>query len=467
MATYARLTLPFLPLVASLQGCNPGAANPVKAAMAEHRAALEAPAAVVFRFAGERGGDARLYVLPGLNEAAWRFRTPGLTVERMVGFSRDRDEVYLLTASGELTTLDLTTGRARVIDTSVVAAAMGPTGVVHLVHRDGSLGSLTFRAVTPWPGKLDPLPETIWGGGTERLVALVPAPRERQLVALAAGKPPVTQRIPGGPIAVSNWGDLAVVAVDSGLLVLDPADSTRRRFHALSEAPDAVGISPSQHRIYVATADRQLLMLDRASLETAERLRLPGRAGALRVDPLGRLLLIRPARGDSIWLVDPAGAHLLGTVPAAWRDDLPAVAPDGSILVAHGRDIEAYATDSLTVGGRVADGARDRWLAAAWDPRRPALQLAADTATAVVPIAAGLAIYVQVGSTANQAWAEESARQLRTAGMRAGVLPPTTTDEPYRVVLGPYPTREAAETAGRKLGRPFWIFMREGQEAPR
>jgi cell division septation protein DedD len=115
----------------------------------------------------------------------------------------------------------------------------------------------------------------------------------------------------------------------------------------------------------------------------------------------------------------------------------------------------------------VAEGAEDRWLAAAWDPRRPALQLAADTAAAAVPVAPGLPIYVQVGSTANEAWAQESARQLRTAGMQAGVLSPTTIDEPYRVVLGPYPTREAAEAAGRKLGRPFWIFTREGRESPR
>jgi len=467
VVTYAKLALPFLPLLVGLQGCSPGTSNPIKTAMAEHRVSAEALKAVVFRFAGERGADARLYVLPWLDEAAWRFRTPGLAVERMVGFSRDQDEIYLLTARGELTTLDLTTGRARVIDTTVVAAAMGPTGVLHLVRGDGSVGALSYRTVTPWPGKLDPLPEAVWGGGSERLVALVRTPRERRLVALSDGKPPVTQRIPNGPIAVSNWGDLAVVAVDSGLVVLDPADSTRRRFRPLADAPDAVGLSPSQHRIYVATADQQLLMLDRTSLEPAERLWLPGRASALRVDPLGRLLLIRPASGDSIWLVDPAAAHLLGTLPASWREDLPAVAPDGSILVAHGQDIEAHTPDSLTVGGRVAAGARDRWLAAAWDPRRPALQLAADTAAAAVPVASGEAIYVQVSSTANEAWAQDLARNLRAAGMQSVVLPPATPEEPYRVVLGPYPTREAAEAIGRKLGRPFWIFTREGQEPPR
>jgi cell division protein FtsN len=50
--------------------------------------------------------------------------------------------------------------------------------------------------------------------------------------------------------------------------------------------------------------------------------------------------------------------------------------------------------------------------------------------------------------------------------MRATVLPPTTADEMYRVVLGPYPTREEAETIGRKLGMPYWIFQRDTTTAP-
>lgn len=434
--------------------------------MAEHRGA-EAPTAVVFRFAEEHGADARLYVLPRMDEATWRFRTPGLAVATAIGFSRDQDEIYLITPGGDLTTLDLSTGRARVLDTSVVAGALGPTGVLHLVRRDGSLGALGYRTVTPWPGTLDPPPEAVWGGGSERLVALTTTPRERRLAVVSPGKPPVTQRIPWGPIAVASWGNLAVIAVDSGLIVLDPADPTRQRFRPLREKPEAVGFSPSEHRIYVTTAEGELLQLDRTSLEMAERLRLPGRARALRPDPLGRLLLVRPASGDSIWLVDPAEAHLLGTLPAIWRDDLPAVAPDGSVLVAYGQDVVAYAPDSFTVEGRVAGGIRDRWLAAAWDPRRPALQLAADTAPPAEEVAPRQAIYVQVSSTANEAWAQDLARNLRAAGMQAGVLPPTSAEEPYRVVLGPYSTREAAEAIGKKLGRPFWIFTREGQEPPR
>ena len=38
------------------------------------------------------------------------------------------------------------------------------------------------------------------------------------------------------------------------------------------------------------------------------------------------------------------------------------------------------------------------------------------------------------------------------------VLTPKAGEEAYRVVVGPYPSREAAESAGRRLGRPSFIY---------
>src|SRR3989442_8342046 len=52
------------------------------------------------------------------------------------------------------------------------------------------------------------------------------------------------------------------------------------------------------------------------------------------------------------------------------------------------------------------------------------------------------------------------AQQLPRGGPAAKVLSPQPgSDEGYRVVLGPYPTRAQAEGIGRKLGRPFWIYQ--------
>ena len=125
----------------------------------------------------------------------------------------------------------------------------------------------------------------------------------------------------------------------------------------------------------------------------------------------------------------------------------------------------ALAGRDLAVHGRVEDGARDRWLVAEWDPRRPALQLAAGASPGSPGTGGtGQTMFVQVSSTSNPQWAEDLARDLRLAGMKASVLPPQQQDEMYRVVIGPYGSRDEAEAIGRKLGMPYWIFTRETPE---
>ena len=74
-------------------------------------------------------------------------------------------------------------------------------------------------------------------------------------------------------------------------------------------------------------------------------------------------------------------------------------------------------------------------------------------------------IYVQVSSTSNPDWATDLAANLDRAGMQASVLPPESADEPYRVVLGPYATREEAEATRRRLNMPSWIFTQDTSQS--
>jgi cell division protein FtsN len=69
-----------------------------------------------------------------------------------------------------------------------------------------------------------------------------------------------------------------------------------------------------------------------------------------------------------------------------------------------------------------------------------------------------------VSSSQNPDWAEDLARQLREVGLVASVLKPRREGDGYRVVLGPYDSRETAESEGRKLGRPFFIYQPESQQ---
>jgi cell division protein FtsN len=42
------------------------------------------------------------------------------------------------------------------------------------------------------------------------------------------------------------------------------------------------------------------------------------------------------------------------------------------------------------------------------------------------------------------------------------VLKPAGADETYRVVLGPFRTRDEAEETGRRLGMPSFVITAEG-----
>jgi hypothetical protein len=177
------------------------------------------------------------------------------------------------------------------------------------------------------------------------------------------------------------------------------------------------------------------------------------------MDPLGRVLLVRTAAADSVWIVDAASLQIAATVQSTWAEDLPTVAPDGTVLLGQDGTLAAFDWERATMISSVAARDDDLWLVAGWDPHRPALELTADRrATEQL---AGQLLYVQVSSSGNVAWAEDLAQELRAAGLDATVLQPDSMEERYRVVLGPYTSREEAEDNGRRLGRPFWILTRD------
>src|ERR1019366_5711507 len=72
--------------------------------------------------------------------------------------------------------------------------------------------------------------------------------------------------------------------------------------------------------------------------------------------------------------------------------------------------------------------------------------------------ATGGKLYVQVSASQNQEWAQALAKQLKDGGFPTTVLDPKTSDESYRVVIGPYLTREDADGVGKRLGRPYFII---------
>ena len=67
----------------------------------------------------------------------------------------------------------------------------------------------------------------------------------------------------------------------------------------------------------------------------------------------------------------------------------------------------------------------------------------------------GLGCQTQIGE------AQELADKMKSQGLPSSVIKPKRPDEPYRVVLGPYTSRESADSAGTRLGQPYFLYIPE------
>jgi len=415
----------------------------------------------------------RAYRLPSLAEIpnAVRGRLPPIT--RVVGLDAESQVLFVTTPTGDLLSLDLETGRVDSVAASVLVTVLGPDQTLYVVDAKRRVVSVARRARLTWPQPLSVVPRELFGAADQRLIAIVPGdsthPSTMRLITVAADQPPATRLLPfTGDVAATRWGDLVAVASDSGVLLVDPQARREAAFVRLSDHPRTLAFSPSGHRVYVTRrAGAGLAVIDRYERAEVDGVALPTSAATVRLDPLGRWLLARPSVGDSVWIVDLPTKTMIGTVATSWDADLPAIAPDGSLLVGQENDIVAYRPDSVVKEtGRVRGGDTDLWT---FTPGRSsgfrgtladaqASSPGADAGGAATP-GPEAPLYVQVSTSQNEAWSAQMAQQLTRAGLAARVLPPKGPDDGFRVVLGPYESRDQAEAIGRKLGRPFWIYQ--------
>jgi hypothetical protein len=422
------------------------------------------------------GGSPTLHRAADLAAIPWTDAPSLPAVAEVIGAVGDDRIVYLLNRKQELLGLDVESGRLREIAGGIAMAAAAPDGGVVAVDTAG--GALRIRRRTPQPlrGTLEGTARVLYP--TQRGGLLAPLGGGRGgIVALGPDHPPARTPLADGPTAATTWGELVAVGTDSGLVFYDPRAEDSVTFVATKRPVHAVAFSPSGHRIYAATPDAELLVLDRFGEEVLERVTLPGPAGALRVDRYGRWLVARPIVGDSLWAVDLVADRLAGSARAIWRDDLPAIAGD-RLVVRQGKDVvllDLRAT-GLPRRGIIEGGGADRWALVQWTPPAaagaparnndtsggesagPPADGAVDAGDEPAGAAGDSPVYLQVSSSRNPDWANDLVRQMKSAGLPASLLDPTGDGEPYRVVLGPYPSREAADEAGRRLGRAYFII---------
>jgi cell division septation protein DedD len=227
------------------------------------------------------------------------------------------------------------------------------------------------------------------------------------------------------------------------------------------------------------------------------------------MDPTGRYVLARPARGDSAWVIAVGTGKRIGTVATTWRADLPMVTSDGWIALVRARDVVLVDGETLRPERTVKGGASDAWLFVAWDGFRPRAA-ATDEPVSVTPdsslpgdsladssrvgqggsaghpradsVAAprapaaprepaapprdsasapptGAGFTVQFTAVLSEQSARSAAQEIVVNGARPRVVATQRSGTTiYRVVLGPYATREEAERAARASGKPYWIY---------
>src|SRR2546423_12563666 len=348
-----------------------------------------------------KGGLPQLYRLPRLTvvEGILRGRSP--PVERVLGLDPESELLFVTTAKHELLSYDLGSGRVDTVAVNIAEAALGPDGTLSAVDAQRRVISLSRRTRFAWPQPLTAVPRDLFGSTDQRLVGVIA--QDRLLIAAADQPPTVRPIAAGGDVTASRWGDLVAVASDSGVTFYDPLGRRDPSFVKLADPPRALAFSPSGHRVYVARRNVPgLAVLDRYERKELDGVALPGPVAAMRLDPLGRSLLPRPAVGDSAWIVDLPIKRHTGIVPTEWGRDLPAISPDGMLIYRHGKDVISARPDSLSQIGKVTNAAADLWVLTTWLPRGvPASTVAAATSDTSGAAGAEGPLYVQVSTSQN------------------------------------------------------------------
>lgn len=269
---------------------------------------------------------------------------------------------------------------------------------------------------------------------------------------------------------------------------------------SLPDKPALLQPTPSGDRIYVAFKNRpEIAVVDRYLEKITQTIKLPGVPAQLRIDPLGRYLLARKPGADSVWVIAVGTNRLMETQESRWTNDLPAFAPDGKLAVARDSNIVFIEPETGREVRTVANGMRDFWFFFTWNGFRPRAEgldepvtfgspdstagdstLAGDsTASDSVPLPAASdsgnrtagPVAAPAAPPAHQFTVsfaallrERSARDLANTilinGTHPNVVQTTTSNGSpiFRVVLGPFASREEAERVGRQSGKSYWVY---------
>ena len=444
--------------------------------------AIAGPRAYVMRVP-KSGGGPRVYGYPKVDSLVWASTDPAPTPTEVLAFDDNSGSLAYTDSRGRPVLLELRLGTIAVSNKKLTGLASADGTAIYGITEKGDVvrltptGEWTYKPPQP-ANALFPQPDgelliSVGSGAKRRLLKIIPPEaRIRDSVAF-----PVASRT-----SRSQISDRLYLAVDSGLVVLRTRTMDWAPPIPIEEPIAVMASTPSGDRVFVLTQSRKTIaVVDRYRERVTATVELPAKADDLRVDPFGRYLLARAAEGDSIWVVAIGTERLIGGLRGAWRNDLPFVGSDGAVAVASGNDVIFYDGETLKAKTRVRNSANEFWHPLVWDGFRPrAASLdepvrfdtsvvgstdttASDSAvtvdTAVTDTTAAQGFIVSFAAFLAEDRAKELAARIRVGGETARVVARQRGDATiYRVVLGPYLTREEAERAGRESGHSYWVF---------
>jgi hypothetical protein len=463
------------------------------------------PDAVLIRVPAA-GGLARAHRV-GTDSVLWTSRAPAPALAATIGFDEFLGLVMAQDSTGKIVAIDLRLGGVQPLGTARLRAGLVSEGAaVFGLDSAGRILRLTPAATWNWPsprgenvlipnadGALLVLTSSDVGTQVRRLIP----PEQGTLDSALVPRVRIAER--------TLAGDRLWLATDDGLLALRTRDLQEMLRLSMGDQMVALAATPSGDRVFVATDDDELRIVDRYAEAQRGSVALPRPAAALRMDPDGHYLLARASGADSVYVISIGTNRVVNTLATVWRADLPLVTPDGRVLMASGNDVVHVDAETGREQLRYRGGARDLWSLVRWNGFRPRAagldrpvefeEYATDSAATDSAVAALIASRYGDLSSIGRAepltpapegqveappkpdmqdrgtWTvsfatlltEDRARSLAEGisvdGKKARVVPGNRDGVPvWRVLLGPFDSRQAAERAGMASQLSYWVF---------
>ena len=337
-------------------------------------AASLGPDAIILRVPGQ-GGAARAYRYPSLDSMIWTTKAAMPAQVRPLSFSIDAGTLTLTDAAGLPWRLTLGSGALERALATPLGETVSLDGSGIFGTSGGAVLRLTTSDATPWQvrtsatlSQLQPLRD----GG----VLLIG--QRGDATVLTRFRPPGTTAVDSAVLdgkarLISAAGGDRYYLSDgpTRLVSVRARDLEKLGTIALGDSIIATASSPSGDRVYVLgrdDGDARVQVINKYSDEVVAKISVPADASALRMDPLGRYVLVRHGGvHDSVLVIGIATDNVLGRFVSPWRADLPLVFPDGRLATLRGADVVVLSASEFTPVTVVAGGAKDIWTVVQWN----------------------------------------------------------------------------------------------------